>query len=671
MSRNRKKRQVEDSVAPRAEVANIAPITAGSSALHTSAESLKFLRQNKHNPLPYLKPDMLSRALEAFEHGRIREAVLLWEKMAERDDMILNVKPKREKDVSQLDMQVVVEPDSGQAGEDHKAVISRFWKSIRAVNAYDRNERGGFRRLVKQMMTATSFKYAAHHIIWTVRPDGSLTATFEFVPLWLFENTTGKLRYLASPTAITGSDLDDSEWMVTTGDGLMIACSIGYLAKRSAFNDWLIFSEKFSVPGVLGRTSAPAGSPEAIAMTEATQAFGHDWCAVITGDDGSHAEPIKIVQAQGNPSGMPMPAVIDRVDRRIAALYRGADLSSMSSGSSGEGSGASLQEKETDILRRDDAETIAETLAEVSRLVIEWHFGNGVEPLARVELVVPVQEDATKIVDSASKLADRGAKVSTSALMDRLNLPKATDAADALTPAKPDAPPLPPVKEVLENADVPEWSGMQDLRRALAADMQPLGDALMAAYQAGDFAAVQAALNKISKDMPELAGDAEALTEEVAAQLAAAYLGGAEEVENVGNSEGAARGWETRRANGWVPAPRLITPEEADQMLDKGFFVGNAKGEPIRFGAELKRKLDDKVINAADRNARKQRLRWAKLAVSDGKSETSEKHGNTRGIYTKTFRKGPKHQDVEVIVDTINGYAWNIMVKGGKANNVS
>ena len=329
-------------------------------------------------------------------------------------------------------------------------------------------------------------------------------------------------------SSVSGEILDESEWMITTGDGLMSACCIGYLAKRSAFNDWLIFSEKFSVPGVLGRTSAAAGTPEAIAMTEATQAFGHDWCAVITGDDGTHEKPIEIIQAQGNPSGMPMPAVIERVDRRIAALYRGADLSSMSSGASGEGSGASLQEKETNILRRDDAETIAETLEEISRLVIEWHFGNGVTPLARVELIVPVQEDATKVVDAAGRLADRGAKISGAALMDRLNLPKATSEEDALRPASVAKPASAAPASRLDLANsVPALpdKDLQVFRTALAADMQPLGDALLAAYQSGDFAAMTAALKKISSSAPDFAADATALSMTLAVQMAEAWMG--------------------------------------------------------------------------------------------------------------------------------------------------
>ncbi len=570
------------------EISNLAPNPRDSAPLLGTSSASKALRQAKHNPLPGLKPEMLSRALDAFERGHFREPVLLFEKMAERDDMLASVKAKREKDVSQLDMQVTVTPDSGPEGLAHQEVLEKFWRSCRAVNAYDRNERGGFRRLVKQMMSATSFKYAAHHIIWTPQADGSLQATFEFIPLWLFENTTGKLRYLQSITSLAGEVLDESEWMVTVGDGLMVACSIGYLAKRAAFNDWLIFSEKFSVPGVLGRTSAVAGSPAALAMETAVQAFGHDFVACITGDDGTHAKPIEIIQASGNPAGMPMPAVIERVDRRMAALYRGADLSSMSSGQYSRGQGASLQDKETAILLRDDAETLAETLAEVSRLVLEWTFGNGVEPLARVELVVPLQEDATSLVSAATLLVDRGAKVSAAALMERLNLPKAVDDEDALRSAERGTPNVP--VEEMRNSEGGTRNGrneeeerlrmsfriphsalrisseMQALRDALRADMEPLGDALYSAVETQDFAAMTAALRKISKGMPELMGDAVRLSRELAVQMAAAWAGKetrnaergklpvplSEELANAGNSDGASKGWETRRANGWT-----------------------------------------------------------------------------------------------------------------------
>ncbi len=486
MSRTRTHRPIATNTAPPAD---------GSAPLVTSAEALRTVRQNKYNPLRSLSPDMLARLLEQFEHGYLTETALLWEKIAERDDVIASVKPKREKDVSQLDMQVVADAAAGAVGEAHKATLEDFWKNVRCLNSYDRNERGGFRRLVKQMMTAVSYRYAAHHIIWDPRADGTLRATFEFVPLWMFENRTGTLRYLKSTAAQSGEILTDGEWMVTVGDGLMISCCIGYLAKRSAFNDWLIFSEKFSVPGVLGRTTGKKGTPEAEAMRAAVESFGHDWVAVVYGDDGTHADPIKLVQAQGNPSGMPMPAVIERVDRKFAALYRGADLSSMSS-NAGDGTGASLQDKETDILRRDDAETIAETLADVSRMVIEWHYGNGTEPLARVELVVPVNEDPAKVVQAGLALKAAGAPVDMAALMDRAGVAadKSQDAEKTQDGKTQDA------RQDLANAaddSLPAWQA------ALSADLQPLGRALEAAMNAGDEPAVRAALRKISATMPD------------------------------------------------------------------------------------------------------------------------------------------------------------------------
>lgn len=66
---------------------------------------------------------------------------------------------------------------------------------------------------------------------------------------------------------------------------------------------------------------------------------------------------------------------------------------------------------------------------------------------------------------------------------------------------------------------------MQSFRDALAADLRPLGDALYAAYQSGDAAAMTAALKKISKNMPTLAGDASALAGKLAAASAIAFIG--------------------------------------------------------------------------------------------------------------------------------------------------
>ena len=342
------------------------------------------MREMRYNPTRNITATRLGAMLDAYEYGEIREGAMLFEQVAERDDTLKSVKPKREKSVSGLVPVYEVSPDGGALGEEQSDVLRNFWGSVRATNAYDRNVSGGLRLLIQQIMLAVSFRYACHHIVWSPRASG-LTATFEYVPLWMFENKTGRLRFLKNLYDVNGQDMEPGEWMVTAGEGLMIACSIGWLAKRETYNDWLIFSSRFSTPGVLGRTTHAKGTPEGEAMKNAVQMFGRDLKAVVYGDNGTIKDPIQLVQADGSPNGQPMPALIERVDRKFAALYRGADLGTMSAGS-GEGSGASLQADEAMILLEDDRALVEEKLAEISRMVLEWHYGGDVEILASVKL---------------------------------------------------------------------------------------------------------------------------------------------------------------------------------------------------------------------------------------------------------------------------------------------
>jgi len=66
---------------------------------------------------------------------------------------------------------------------------------------------------------------------------------------------------------------------------------------------------------------------------------------------------------------------------------------------------------------------------------------------------------------------------------------------------------------------------LQAVRKALTADLQPLGEAMFAAYQAGDFGATLAALKRISGQMPQLV-TATNLQQVMEQQDAAAWLRG-------------------------------------------------------------------------------------------------------------------------------------------------
>jgi len=523
-------------------------------AILSGVQEMRRIKEITMNPLRSLTAQSLVRALNNFQYGDLREGAILFEAIAERDDTIPGVKGKREKEVSQMDCAVVIKGEKTPEAEDHKTALEDFWNNVTAVNAYDRDERGGFKRLVKQMMTAVSYKYACHHIVWEPRRAG-LRATFQFVPLFLFENRTGALRYRQDPFAYEGELMDRDRWMVTKGDGLMIPCSIGYFFKRDGINNLAIFSDKFSVPGVVGCTSAAKGTPEGDAMRDATASYANDWAATLYNVEDPTKLPIHLIQSNGNPSAMPMPAIIERVDRKFAALYRGGDLSTMSS-KDGQGQGASLQGSEK--------------------------------------------------LNAATTLADRGAKVSLSEIAAEMEVSLADEGEETLgslaqsSPAPGKVDPDSRVRELVENAvrefavnteeDTSEEddflnTAREQVTEAALADLAPVAELLEKAARA-----------ESEDERNELLAKAEEIFAEVSTAetapvyesiLASALVNGwgdgkpsqderketkeSEFEANAGTSAGAKKGWLARRRKGWKPkAARKAISELYDETFAGG-----------------------------------------------------------------------------------------------------
>jgi len=400
------------------------------------AETVRWQRRTNLNPIRNLSAVSLTRALEAYDRGEPREAAMLWDTMASRDDTIPGVKAKREKSVSQRKYEITMLEKSA-AAQAHKDVLAAFWENVRYESAWNRDDQGKLAKLIRSMQQSVSYGYSAHHIVW--RPSrAGLRATFEHVPLWFFENRDGSLKFLPTGFGLDGVELEPRDWLISSGDALMVSASIGYFIKRATLQDWLRFSEKFAMPGVVGKTAAAQGTPQGNAMRDAVEAFGNEWAGVIYGADGSAS--IELIQANGNPAAMPMPALIDRVDRKIAALYRGADLSTMSSGASSDGVGASLQGEESDILERADAVDRSEELQRVERTVIAYHFGRGVEPLAQIEIQVPEREDQSTLLDAVRLFVGMGAKVPVRETMARFGMSETDDETEAFR-VEPEQPP--------------------------------------------------------------------------------------------------------------------------------------------------------------------------------------------------------------------------------------
>ena len=403
---------------PAASTANPAP------SAHFTRERVASDRRLRFNPIRHLSPESLARALEAFHLGYLRPAALLWDAMERRDDVIQGVAAKRKKSVARLDWEILADDDS-PAAQRHRAALEFFYGNLSSTHACEPHQRGGVALLIKQMLDALGKKYAVHEIVWQRCPANQassggnfprtlLTATFRFAPLWFFEARTGPLRFLPDELAYEGVDLAPGQWLVTSADGLMESCSIAYLFKHLPLRDWLVYCERNGMPGVRGVTDAAPGTPEWDAAREAVRDFGAEFQALMS--RGTEITPIHLA-TEGE---LPYPKLVERMDRALAALWRGADLSTLSKG---QGLGASLQAGEMALLEQDDAALVSETLnAQVDAFVVRELFG---DERPRARFVLKPDEDAARLthLELLERLVKLGAPVSVAGLHERLGLP--------------------------------------------------------------------------------------------------------------------------------------------------------------------------------------------------------------------------------------------------------
>lgn len=367
------------------------------------------------NPLRNLNPESLSRALDAFEAGRLSSAARIFDAIIKRDDIISGLYLKRCKCVARLEGSVV-ELDGSKKAKSHAQALRKFYANLNVQNFCDSNQKGSLRLLISQMMSAVAMKYSAHKISFK-RVGEDLSADIIHYPLWLFENTSGSLRILEHEGQLTDStELKPDEWIITNADGLMFPSSIAYIFKRLTLRDWLIYSERNGMPGIKAKTDAFPGSEQWEAARQAAKDFGAEFHAVFS--QGTDMEAIDL----SSRGALPYPQLVERMDRMLCSLWRGADLSTMSGDSR---MGSSSQWYESTLIEEDDAENISSTLnLQLDKKVIEILFNE--EPLAKFVLRLPDYETHIAELNVIERLTKLGLKPDEKILAKRFGFPLAS-----------------------------------------------------------------------------------------------------------------------------------------------------------------------------------------------------------------------------------------------------
>jgi phage gp29-like protein len=378
-----------------------------------SAERVRMEKACRFNPLKNWTPDVLTRQLEAYARGNLRQLAWLMEWIEKHDDMIQTVAPKAKAAVSRHGYDILLRDGISKADDklakEQEECLRAFYDRIETGHAINQDECGGMRLLVSQVMDGYAKGRSVHHIIW--KPDAArgLGARLVHVPLWFFEATEGRLRFLERQFATKGTELEElggaSAWMVSKGRGVMVACAIARMFKTIPLQDWLTYCDRHGMPGFVGRTSATKGQPGWSQIADAVAAMGSEFGAVVNQGD---AIDVLDLTSKGE---LPYPELIDRMDRAIVAMWRGGDLSTLSRGNGGVGSNP--QQRDTEDLDADNAVWVAETIdRQITRRVIDYYFGPKAPQLAYLSLRTKMREDVRLELEVVAQGLEVGVRVS-------------------------------------------------------------------------------------------------------------------------------------------------------------------------------------------------------------------------------------------------------------------
>ncbi len=401
-------------------------------------ERIQMYLRSRFNPLRILTPAIAGWYIDQFRIGYVRQLSLVWQEIADRDDVVALVKPLREQAISRYEGQIEPIPHLDESlldeAADQQEKMEYFFANLTASNAVDGDHVGGDHLLTEQMMGAVGAKYSVHEIIWQPQADGNLTAELRWTPLWFFERTIGRLRYMQLEGDALGVDLDEDGWMITVGQGLMIATMIAYLFKKMPLGDWVTFCERNGMPAAIGTSDASPGSTEWNALGEALKHLSSDLAIVKSSSD-----KIDILDLKGSQAALPYEPLVKRMDARIASLWRGGDLSTQSSGAHAQGRGSNRQEDEAEIILDHDVRMVDDARnIKLIRPAIRYLYGPDAIPLVRYTTVVPPKEATAQDIAVDEFLLGAGAQLSVEDAMRRYGRVAAQPGETLLTPPQQD-----------------------------------------------------------------------------------------------------------------------------------------------------------------------------------------------------------------------------------------
>jgi hypothetical protein len=516
-------------------------------------------KRSRFDPLKDISPERLVCFLDEFRAGQLQNLARVMDAVEERDDILISVVPKTKAAVARNGWEVLTvdTDDEAQAAlaQRQKEELEFFYNNLRATSALDQDELGGVSLLLRQMMDAKGKRYAVHNIVWLPKPGGHYTATFHHAPLWFFENCIGKMRFIRQPFGFYGEDMEPGAWLVTKGQGLMIACTVAWMFKRLPLRDWVIYSGRHGMPGIEGVTDAAKDSPEWKAVMEAVEAAYSEFKWVR-----NRTSEIKTIEF-GTQGELPFPPLVERMDRALARIWRGGDLSTMSK--DGQAVGANPQSDEAMNIEVDDCAWLSETLQlKVDRLVLDYIFGEDSPTLAYIKILSSKKQNVDQDLKVDEFAVKNGHPISKKQFAERYNRPLPDEGDDLLTaPAPTPTPGQPkPDGDLALNEDLQHAAVV----KSIAADLEPVRAELSAILQISDdtlrevkLRAFLARIEQWKKEIPVASDTSRSLAGIIGSELASAVRPAAANAFDPGQSRDSLGKWVDENGGGLSDSDNL------------------------------------------------------------------------------------------------------------------
>jgi phage gp29-like protein len=261
---------------------------------------------------------------------------------------------------------------------------------------------------------------------------------------------------------------------------------IAFIRKSLSQKDWDGFVETYGIPAVFVIMPDSIPADKESEYLEAAEAVTSDARGVLPG-----GSDIKTVD-NGARANNPFKDHLAYQDEQIVMRGTGGLLTMLTQSGSGTLAGGAHSDTFEEIAKAEAAE-ISEIFRKQLDVDIIQRVTPGETAYAYFEIAANEETDTKAIVEDVAKLASAGFYVSPEWLAEKTGYEFLAKTQDV----KPDGTIRNRLLDTRPELKKPLWMA------ALAKDLQPLGRALEGAMNAGDGAAMQAALKKISAEMPD------------------------------------------------------------------------------------------------------------------------------------------------------------------------